>query len=63
MKVVLKKCFDLKFWPDIFLTFDRVDLGKHNFSSVTNKLVRGLEILKRLQKQIEHCRVETLCVT
>ena len=47
----------------IFLTFDRVDLGKHNFSSVTNKLVRGLEILKRLQKQIEHCRVETLCVT
>ena len=32
-------------------------------TSDTNKLVRGLEILKRLQKQIEHCRVETLCVT
>ena len=32
-------------------------------TSDTNKLVRGLEILKRLQKQIEHCRVETLCIT
>ena len=28
-------------------------------TSDTNKLVRGLEILKRLQIQIEHCRVET----